>query len=85
MFKNILIDTVVDSNNYTGFTTACKMQPLWPVKARPGDNWLAMVGTDGHGLAVKVNVAVGIGLGNRYKLGNSNRIGLSKKDISRAI
>ena len=37
---------------------------LWPVKARPGDNWLDMVGTDG----VAVNVAVGIGLGNRYKL-----------------
>ena len=38
---------------------------LWPVKARPGDNsWLNMVGTDG----AAVNVAVGFGLGNRYKL-----------------
>ena len=34
---------------------------LWPVKARPGDNWLGMVGTDGFA----VSVAVGIGLGNR--------------------
>ena len=37
---------------------------LWPVKARPGDNWLGMVGTDG----IAVSVAVGIGPGNRYKL-----------------
>ena len=29
--------------------------------AKPGDNWLGMVGADG----VAVNVAVGIGLGNR--------------------
>ena len=36
----------------------------WPVKARPGENWLDMVGTDG----AAVNVAVGIGRGNRYKL-----------------
>ena len=37
---------------------------LWPVKARPGDNWLGMVRTDG----IAVRVAVGIGPGNRYKL-----------------
>ena len=37
---------------------------LWPFKAKPGDNCLGMVGTDG----IAVSVAVGIGLGNRYKL-----------------
>ena len=42
---------------------------LWPVKARPGDNWLDFVGTDG----AAVNVAVGIGLGNL-------ELGLSKND-----
>ena len=39
---------------------------LWPVKARPGDNWLGMVRTDD--IAYILSVAVGIGPGNRYKL-----------------
>ena len=34
---------------------------LWPVKARPGDNWLGMVSTDG----ISVSSAVVIGLSNR--------------------
>ena len=33
---------------------------LWPVKARPGDQWLGMVGTD----AIAVGVAIGTGLGS---------------------
>ena len=37
---------------------------LWPVKARPSGKWFGMVSTDG----VAVDVAVGIGLGRRFKL-----------------
>ena len=36
----------------------------WPVKARPGDNWLDMVVTND----IPVSVAIGTGLGSRYKL-----------------
>ena len=37
---------------------------LWPVKARPGGKWLGMVSTD----EFAADVAVGIGLGRRFKL-----------------
>ena len=37
---------------------------LWLVKARPGDQWLGMLLTDD----IAVCVAVGTGLGSRYKL-----------------
>ena len=37
---------------------------LWPVKARPGDNWLELVVID----AIAVSVDIGTGLGSRYKL-----------------
>ena len=41
---------------------------LWPVKARPGDQWLGMVVTDD----IVVGVAIGTGLGSRCKLYNSD-------------
>ena len=37
---------------------------LWPVKARPGDQWLGMLVTDD----ITVGVAIGTGIGSRYKL-----------------
>ena len=37
---------------------------LWPVKARPGDQWLGIVGT----ADISVGVAIGTGLGSRYEL-----------------
>jgi len=37
---------------------------LWPVKARPGDQWLGIVGT----ADIAVGVAIGTGLGSRYEL-----------------
>ena len=37
---------------------------MWPVKFRPGDQWLGMVVTDD----IAVGAATGIGLGSRYKL-----------------
>ena len=37
---------------------------LWPVKARPGDVWLGMGGTDG----IAVREAVETGFESRYKL-----------------
>ena len=75
IIQNIDVDAVVDQEERSrvdhrrrsrqrSVLMADLERLLWPVKARPGDQWLGMVVTD----AIAVNVTAGIGLGSRYKL-----------------
>ena len=73
--QNIDVDAVVDQEERSrvdhrrrsrqrSLLMADLERLLWPVKARLGDQWLGMVVTDD----IAVGVAIGTGLGSRYKL-----------------
>ena len=74
-YQNIDVDAVVDQversrvdhrrrSRQRSVLMADLERLLWLVKARPGDQGLGMVVTDG----IAVGPAIGTGLGSRYKL-----------------
>ena len=73
--QNVYVDAVVDQDERSrvdhhrrsrqrSALMADLERLLWPVKARPGDQWLGMLVTDD----ITVGVAIGTGIGSRYKL-----------------
>ena len=73
--QNVYVDAVVDQEERSrvdhrrrsrqrSVLMADLERLLWPVKARPGDQWLGMLVTDD----ITVGVAIGTGLGSRFEL-----------------
>ena len=74
-YQNIDVDAVVDQeerprvdhrrrSRQRSVLMADLERLLWPVKARPGDQWLGMLVNDD----ITAGVAIGTGLGSRDKL-----------------
>ena len=75
IIQNIDVDAVVDQEERSrvdhrrrsrqrSLLMADLERLMWPVKVRPGDQWLGMVVTDD----IVVGVAIGTGLGSRFQL-----------------